>query len=525
MSTPLQILGYGPGTGLVPVRAFYLRDHDPTPSDVTPNYVLYSGWVNTHTKGIWYLESISSSNGETSALWRAVAPIVTSSSAPTTADIYPLGQTWVDTTLNDYWVLINVTGSTATWIKISAGTEGVDLFSVQTGTTPVGPNGSGTVAFSGAVVAAGTNPVRTDGTSATAMALEVQISQAIASTDATKIGLSNFNSAQFSVDANGFVSLSGGGAAIDSIQVDNTAGTGVNPVVPNGSGLVQVTCAQVTPSGFGNALRTITNAPNQYSITVQQTDVSATTNTTKNGVAHFDSNFFTTDGTGFVSLKSATTGTIAIQIFATSGTYTPTAGMDYCIIEGVGAGAGGGGTTDCSAIQVSAGGGGGSGSYSRLVASAATIGASQTVTIGAGGTAGTSAGGNGGNGGDSSVGSLLIAKGGSGGTGSGAAASTATQGGSGGVAGTGTFSCVGSQGGDGISSTAGGTGNFSCGGQGGGSFFGGATNANSTTSGQQVGLTGQQYGGGGSGASTSPSGTGVGGGAGFAGFIVVTEFI
>ena len=85
------------------------------------------------------------------------------------------------------------------------GGGGVSEFVVQTGTSPVVPS-SGIVTFNGAVVAAGTNPVRTDGTAAATMTVEVQTTQAIASTDATKIGLAAFNSADFTVDANGFVS-------------------------------------------------------------------------------------------------------------------------------------------------------------------------------------------------------------------------------------------------------------------------------------------------------------------------------
>lgn len=82
---------------------------------------------------------------------------------------------------------------------------------MQTGASPIVPNASGLVTFNGAVVAAGTNPVRTDGTAANEMTLEVQISQALAAADATKIGLSNFDSASFSVAATGFVSMAGGG--------------------------------------------------------------------------------------------------------------------------------------------------------------------------------------------------------------------------------------------------------------------------------------------------------------------------
>jgi len=95
-------------------------------------------------------------------------------------------------------------------IDIAGGSAAIERVTLQTGSSPITPTG-GTIIFNGAVVAAGTNPVRTDGTGLHTMTLEVQKSQALASADATKIGLSNFNSAQFTVDANGFVSTSGTG--------------------------------------------------------------------------------------------------------------------------------------------------------------------------------------------------------------------------------------------------------------------------------------------------------------------------
>lgn len=98
-------------------------------------------------------------------------------------------------------------------IDLAGGSTGVDSFAMQTGTSPVVPTIAGLVTFNGAVVSAGTNPVRTDGTGANTMALEVQISQAIAAEDATKLGLSNFSSTDFAVSANGFVTLSTTGAA------------------------------------------------------------------------------------------------------------------------------------------------------------------------------------------------------------------------------------------------------------------------------------------------------------------------
>ena len=81
----------------------------------------------------------------------------------------------------------------------------IDSIGTQTGTNPITPTGAGLVTINGAVVAAGTNPVRTDGTGANTMAIEVQISQALSAQDATKIGLSNFNNADFTVDVNGYV--------------------------------------------------------------------------------------------------------------------------------------------------------------------------------------------------------------------------------------------------------------------------------------------------------------------------------
>ncbi len=96
-------------------------------------------------------------------------------------------------------------------IGMAGGAAGILRVAVQTGTSPILPTG-GTITFNGAVVAAGTNPVRTDGTASDTMALEIQTSQALAAADATKIGLSNFDSSSFAVAATGFVTLSTTGA-------------------------------------------------------------------------------------------------------------------------------------------------------------------------------------------------------------------------------------------------------------------------------------------------------------------------
>lgn len=110
-------------------------------------------------------------------------------------------------------------------IDLTGGFNAIEKVALQTGISPVVPLG-GILTFNGATVAAGTNPVRTDGTGVNTMALEVQISQAIAATDATKIGLSNFDSARFTVDANGFVSVNGSGLG-ETITGDS--GGALNP--------------------------------------------------------------------------------------------------------------------------------------------------------------------------------------------------------------------------------------------------------------------------------------------------------
>lgn len=191
------------------------------------------------------------------------------------------GQLWVGATLaNAGGTHINVgsitsPGGTVTigysspniTLDVAASGVVVEKFAVQTGTTPVVPL-LGIVTFNGSTVAAGTNPVRTNGTGANTMALQVQISQALAATDATKIGLANFNSAQFTVDANGFVSTSGTGVA-NTITGDS--GGALSPTAGNWNILGG---PGVTTSGSGSTL-TINS--------VIFTDTTATTMTVDTG--------------------------------------------------------------------------------------------------------------------------------------------------------------------------------------------------------------------------------------------------
>ena len=103
-----------------------------------------------------------------------------------------------------------------------------------------------------------------------------------------------------------------------------------------------------------------------------------------------------------------------IVVFDASGTYTKPAGLKAAKVTVIGGGGGGGGKNNV----VSTAGGGAGGGTAISILLAASMGATETVTIGAGGAGGTTSGADGGNGGTSSFGSIVVATGGMGGPGS-----------------------------------------------------------------------------------------------------------
>ena len=96
----------------------------------------------------------------------------------------------------------------------------------------------------GGTSAAGTTPVSVAGSGST-LTTNVQISQALAAADATKIGLSNFSSASFAVAATGFVTL------IGSVPQTFTGDSGASPAVPSAGNLniVGLSGSQTSTSG------------------------------------------------------------------------------------------------------------------------------------------------------------------------------------------------------------------------------------------------------------------------------------
>jgi hypothetical protein len=240
---------------------------------------------------------------------------------------------------------------------------------------------------------------------------------------------------------------------------------------------------------------------------------------------------FIYNGTNWILLNSGV-GTVAginiILLTASSGTYTPTPGLRFAVVECIGGGGGGGNVIGATGL-IFGGGGGGSGGYSRSVLTAATIGASQPYAVGAGGSPGSP----GANGGAASFGSggLVSANGGQGGDYAGTAAHSGFGGAGGGISGAaGQLIMPGNPGQGGIWNAQSGTNITAAIGTGASSFYGGGAasalyNQIVASPGGYTGLNAGGYGSGGSGAIVLNFAAGYAGGSGSNGVIIVNEYM
>lgn len=282
-----------------------------------------------------------------------------------------------------------------------------------------------------------------------------------------------------------------------------SATSGQVPIADGSNGIVYGTLAIGQVSGTG----ALASANNVTESTISLSDVTTlNVSTTKHGFAPKAPNDATKylDGTGAYS-RPGSSGVVRVktQIFTSSGTYTPSTGMLYCQVECVGGGGNGG--TSASTVG---GGGGGGGAYGKSTISAASIGASQSLTVGGSGSA-------------SSFGAFLTS-----GAGSAGSNAVSSQGGPGGAGGT----CTGADllifggAGQGAGSISG----YQGGGMGGSSVLGpggggGAGLQSPATSGP--GANGSGYGGGGGGGGSANGGSGnSAGGSGAPGIVIVTEY-
>lgn len=315
-------------------------------------------------------------------------------------------------------------------------------------------------------------------------------------------------------------------------QVLRSNGNGVSPSwatpTPPGTGTV-TSVSVVSANGLSGSVSNPTTTPSitlSTTIGANQPVYSAGSSLAGAG-AGTSGQVFTSNGGGTPpSWQTLPAGIsqVVVRTFASNVTYTPSAGMKYCIVEAVGGGGGGGGTVDTVAGQCSAGGGGASGSYARARLTAAQVGASQAVTIGAGGAGGTPTDAFGGSGGTTTLGSLVSASGGTGGRrGISSAVSIGGGGAGNGASLVGTYTCIGNPGNPGMAFYVGTT-SYGSGGNGGNTVFGAGALGPTGSIGEN-GVTAVGQGGGGSGAYSMPSQTGKTGGAGDLGLIIITEYI
>lgn len=323
------------------------------------------------------------------------------------------------------------------------------------------------------------------------------------------------NTATFTIGANKVTAAKMAASATDVVFGRDTAGAG------GGEELAFGGAAQALGTAASNGTASaVARSDHVHKGIVAQLFGTGVDSSNGNATLNVTGSAYVSATGGVITLNVSHTA-VQVTVFTANGTYTPHPAMRFAVLECVGGGGGGGGA-DGDTSHTEGGAGGGAGSYSRKVVSRATVGASQAVTIGAGGSGGAAAGGNGSAGSDTSIGSLCVGKGGGAGNGQ-TKLLNAAQGGAGGVAGTGDLTATGGRGGGGCNFQLAGV--FVTGGNGGDSIFGGGGVGGSSGGGATTGGNGSLYGAGGGGGQAQGTTADAAGGNGAAGVAIVTEYL
>ncbi len=167
---------------------------------------------------------------------------------PETGKLYPIDCYWIvgkDPTTGiegDLWYLSKIVANVGYWLMLSTGSSGpllmVDVdVATPPGVDPTTSDGAGLMGIHGASVANHSVPIETHARALNSFNVEVQYSDDSFVADATKSGLSHFDSSKFSVDPNtGYVTTSIGSTRNTSIV---GAGTTLSNATP--SNLAQFT--------------------------------------------------------------------------------------------------------------------------------------------------------------------------------------------------------------------------------------------------------------------------------------------
>lgn len=219
------------------------------------------------------------------------------------------GQLWIGSTSSPHVKKGSITSPDAS-VVVGYSSPNITLTAVGVSpTTFTGDSGTANpvmnnVNIFGASVAAGTSPVSTIA-SVDTVTVNVQTSQAIAASNVTNIGLAAFNSAQFTVDANGFVSASGTG-----ITTTLSGNTGVATPVSNNLNVITDNTT-VKFVGSGDTLTQDFGLANL----ILGSDSASITSATRNaalGLTNLNPLTSGTDNTaiGYNALKSVTTASL-----------------------------------------------------------------------------------------------------------------------------------------------------------------------------------------------------------------------